>query len=438
MLIRYFITIFVIIVMFIITSFMFNIKLPSIRLRIKWLNIFMILIYAVNMMILILDKQYLLIIPLIIGIGLINFAIKYLSNTKNYILWYTIIFLLLISQIILMRLDFYLAFKQLFFIILGIFLRFILLYTKFIWLNSKNETLSIVILSILICSPFIFGVTKNGANNWVSINNISFQPSEFVKIIYIYLIALYFAKSDLIKPFILTAFVIGTLFIQRDLGSAFLYIGVFLIMIYVLTQNIRWVLIGLGCGSVLGIFSTFLFSHVKSRIIAWLNPWSDVDGMGYQLTQGMFAMGTWGVFGSGLNNGIPTKVPYVTTDYIFVAIVEELGLIVSIAVILSYLILGIVGINISIQQKEYFSKYLTLGCTSIIVIQSFVILAGILQIIPLTGITLPFVSYGGSSLISMFIMISILEIIDNDINEANSIEMFKEMLWKIKILKKFK
>ncbi|ONI43273.1 hypothetical protein AN639_10705 [Candidatus Epulonipiscium fishelsonii] len=427
---------FVMIVMCIIASFMFNVKLPSVKFRIKCLNVFMILIYAVNMMTLVLDKQYFLIFPLIIGVVLINFSIKHLSQTQNYVLWYTIMFLLLISQIILMRLDFYLAFKQLLFIVLGIFLRFILLYTKCIWLNSKNEILFIGILLTLICLPFVFGVTKNGATNWAGINNISFQPSEFVKILYIYLIGLYFTQCNLIKPFLLTAFVIGVLFIQRDLGSAFLYIGVFLIMTYALTQSLQFVLIGVGFGSILAIISTFLFTHVQTRITAWLNPWSDVDGKGYQLTQGMFAMGTWGIFGSGLNKGLPTKVPYVTTDYIFVAIVEELGLIIAIAVILCYLIIGVVGLNISANQQNYLAKYLTLGCTSVIVIQSFIILAGILQVIPLTGITLPFVSYGGSSLTSMFITVSILETIDNNINYTNPIEKFKEMLWKINFLKK--
>lgn len=182
-------------------------------------------------------------------------------------------------------------------------------------------------------------------------------------------------------------------------------------MLFIGTQKFWLPLLGLGGGALASVAGYMLFSHVRVRVEAWLNPWADISGGGYQVVQGLFAMGTWGWFGSGLTRGIPTKIPFVTTDYIFAAIAEEFGNLFAIVVILCYLAIILQGLKIALMQKERFELFVCIGIVALLGFQVFIILGGVLKIIPLTGITVPFVSYGGTSLLVSIGMIGILGIL---------------------------
>ncbi|OOB76811.1 MAG: hypothetical protein BEN19_03910 [Epulopiscium sp. Nuni2H_MBin003] len=270
--------------------------------------------------------------------------------------------------------------------------------------------------------PFFFGERVYGALNWVSIGVISFQPSEITKIFYIIIGAYFLSQTGnvhIIKFMILTIAIFIILMAQRDLGTALLYSCTFMALVYIKTSNILYPIIG-GIVGIIGVaILALIFSHIQLRIDVWLNPFDDIFGSGYQLIQGLFAMGTWGVMGSGLTLGFPDMIPLVTTDFIFAAIVEELGVIVGVCVIFSYLMLGVIAVEISTNTVSLFLKYIVIGYTTFIVVQTFIILAGVMQLIPLTGVTLPFVSYGGSSLLSCIVMIvTVLSIPRIKINEG--------------------
>ncbi len=276
--------------------------------------------------------------------------------------------------------------------------------------------------------PFAFGEPVYGALNWVNVGKISFQPSEIAKILYVIAVAQFLEdykekdRSHMIKVIILTGIILLILVIQNDFGTAALYGATFIVLVYIATCKIRYPLIITCVGALGALMIIPQVSHIQSRINSWLDPWGDITNTGYQVVQGMFAMGTWGIMGSGLTRGQPTKVPFVTTDFIFVAIVEELGVIIGMGVIISYLLIAIWGIMIGLSQRIRFYRYIIMGYTTFIVIQSFIMLGGVLQLIPITGITLPFVSYGGSSILSAICMMGIMIYLSKQtvVNSINS------------------
>ncbi|ONI46435.1 hypothetical protein AN641_00185 [Candidatus Epulonipiscioides gigas] len=323
-----------------------------------------------------------------------------------------ILYLIIISMIMLNRLNIFLARRQIIFLTVAVLagLAIVVLFSFII--NKKLMKFYTPILLILLLLPFILGERIYGALNWVDLEIISFQPSELGKILYVLIGARILTNNEINKPvlkfFILTSIISSIFLVQRDLGAAFLYFGVFLILFYIHTLKLLYLIIGGVLCGVGGLIFTAMFAHVRQRVLNWINPFNDVLGSGYQMVQGLFAMGTWGVLGSGIYLGTPKNVPFVTTDFIFAAIVEELGIIIAFLVILSFFCIGFFGCIIAIKLENDFLKYIALGYTSFIILQSFLILGGILQIIPLTGVTLPFVSYGGSSILSSIIMIFIL------------------------------
>ncbi|OON95565.1 MAG: hypothetical protein ATN31_10780 [Candidatus Epulonipiscioides saccharophilum] len=324
-----------------------------------------------------------------------------------------IVFLIIISMIMLNRLDVYEARQQLMYLTISL-MGAAIVYFLFPMITNKHMIkLYIPGLIILLLLPFLLGKRIYGAYNWVDLKFISFQPSEIGKIAY-GMIAGYLLTEKKIKKqsiwivFFLTSIISIIFVLQKDLGAAFLYMGVFLILYYIHTLKLSHLIIGgLACG-LSGIIFIATFSHVRKRILSWLDPFSDIWGAGYQMAQGLFAMGTWGPLGSGLALGTPRSIPFVTTDFIFTAIVEELGVIIGCLIILSYFCIGMFGAVIATELKNRFLQYIAIVYTSFITLQAFVILAGVLQIIPLTGVTLPFISAGGSSILSSTIMIVIL------------------------------
>ncbi|CAN5529450.1 MAG: FtsW/RodA/SpoVE family cell cycle protein [Rubrobacteraceae bacterium] len=284
----------------------------------------------------------------------------------------------------------------------------------------------------LICLTFTpLGYEVNGARLWVQIGPVNFQPSEFARIALIIFFAGYLAeKRDLLaatsrtiagiqfpnlKYFGPVALVwaasLGLLVFEKDLGSSLLFFAIPLLMLYVATGRIAYVILGSIMFAVGSTVAYFLFSHVQVRVRAWLDPWQDPDGEGFQILQSLFNIADGGLTGTGLGAGFAQTIPEVQTDFIFSAIASELGLLGATAVLLAFLVFVYRGIKISLMATDDSSKLLAYGLTTMFAIQTLVIIAGITKAIPLTGITLPFVSYGGSSIIGNFIIAGILLVI---------------------------
>jgi cell division protein FtsW (lipid II flippase) len=289
--------------------------------------------------------------------------------------------------------------------------------------------LAAVVLIALTFTPL--GYEVNGARLWVSLGPVGFQPSEFARIALVIFYAGYLAdKRDVLaatsrsflgiqipalKYFGPVALVwaasLGLLVFEKDLGSSLLFFAVPLLMIYAATGRIAYVMLG-GLLFALGSFVTyFYFSHVQLRVESWLDPWGDPDGAGFQILQSIFNIADGGLTGTGLGAGFSQTIPEVETDFIFSAIASELGLLGATAVLLAFLAFVYRGIKISLLAEDEASKLLAFGLTAMFALQTLIIVGGVTKAIPLTGITLPFVSYGGSSVVGNFILTALLLVI---------------------------
>ncbi|HEY0582549.1 MAG TPA: FtsW/RodA/SpoVE family cell cycle protein, partial [Chloroflexota bacterium] len=196
--------------------------------------------------------------------------------------------------------------------------------------------------------------------------------------------------------------------LQKDLGPALLFSTVLLTMLYIASGRASYVVLGLGLLILGGALASMLFDHVHTRVVIWLDPWSHRENLGYQLVQALYALGSGGVLGSGLDMGAPRYIPAVHTDFVIAAVGEELGLAGTLAVVSMFVLLVGRGFLIALQARSGFSALLAAGLTSVLGLQALIILAGTLELIPLTGITLPFVSYGGSSVVVNFVIVGLL------------------------------
>ena len=219
------------------------------------------------------------------------------------------------------------------------------------------------------------------------------------------------AKSfkDIVVATALAALHVLILVVSTDLGSALIFFITYLIMLYVASRNVLYLAAGLGSGSLAAVAAYFLFSHVRVRVEVWLNPFADYAGNGYQIAQSLFAIGAGGWFGTGLFQGSPTAIPIVEQDFMFSAVTEELGGIFSICLILVCLSCFIMILNIAMRLSNPFYRLVALGLGTMYAVQVFLTVGGTMKFIPLTGVTLPFVSYGGSSMLSTLIMFAIIQ-----------------------------
>ncbi len=261
----------------------------------------------------------------------------------------------------------------------------------------------------LLVLPLVFGSEINGAKNWVTLFGFGFQPSELVKLSLLVALAWLLSRRKLVLAVILTGACLGLLMLQKDLGTALLYFGMALFMMYASTGSP----LILAAGAVGGVGGAYLgyrmFAHVKRRVAVWLNPWADRQGAGYQIVQGLIAIANGGLWGTGLRLGNPGVIPASYNDYIFTVICHEFGVVFGLAVLVIYLALVLRGIAIARQADNAFHALLSLGCTVMLGLQTFVIVGGNIKLIPLTGVTLPLISYGGTSLVSSMCLVGVMQ-----------------------------
>lgn len=260
---------------------------------------------------------------------------------------------------------------------------------------------------------FVIGVSKYGARNWISVAGIELQPSEFVKIIYVFFIAAMLAKWKDFKHVCVISVAAGVhvviLVLERDLGGALLYFFTYLMVLFVATMKMFYLVAGVGGGSLASVVAYKLFSHVRIRIMAWRDPWSCIANEGYQITQSLFAIGTGGWLGMGLCQGLPENVPVVESDFVISAISEELGGLFAICLILVYVSNYIMFANIAMKMKNEFYKFTAFGLSVLFIFQVLLCIGGATKFIPSTGVTLPLISYGGSSILSTIVIFSIIQ-----------------------------
>lgn len=266
---------------------------------------------------------------------------------------------------------------------------------------------------LALCIVFVGGDVEYGAKLSVKVGGISMQLSEFAKITYVFFVAGMLQKSQSFLRICLTSAVAAAhvllLVLSRDLGAALIFYAAYVLIIYVATEKLRYVAAGVGMGVLASVTAYQLFGHVQVRVAAWLDPWADITGSGWQIAQSLFAVGSGKWLGAGLYQGMPYKIPVPSKDFIFSAIAEEMGAIFAIGMILVCLGTLISFLWTATWMKQVFLKIVAFGLASVYGVQVFLNIGGVLKLLPSTGITLPFVSYGGSSVLSTFIMFGVIQ-----------------------------
>lgn len=359
-------------------------------------------------------------------IGYSHFVVrKFYPDGDKFLLIFSCI-LCIIGIAMIYRINSSEAIKQVIWFVAGIFI-YILAVVLLPDMSklSKYKYVYLGIVAVLMPLGTLFGKVTYGAKNWVYIGGVGFQPSEFAKIaLVIYLAAELkdFVISDkgiahiksLIRPALVVMYSIGFLVLQRDLGSALIFFGVSISIVYASTSKKKYVLTCFGLFSAGCVVAYKLFAHIRKRVAIWRDPWADPNDAGYQIVEGLYSISSGGMFGSGLGQGYPSFVSVNTSDYIFAVICEEFGMIFGIGILILFFLLFYRGIRVAFVTENKFSQLSAVGLSSMIACQVLVIIAGIFALIPLTGITLPFVSYGGSSMLTTFFALGILQKISEE------------------------
>lgn len=322
--------------------------------------------------------------------------------------------LLCIGFIMITRLDYDNAIKQ-FVIVAGsmtvslivpVIIRKLKVLPNWTWFYAGVGVAALLFVAVL-------GQTSYGAKLGFTIAGISVQPSEFVKILFVFFVAGSLSKStsfrDVVKVSVVAALHVLILVASTDLGAALIFFVVYLVMLYVASRQPLYMIAGLGAGSGAAFVAFHLFYHVKTRVVAWQDPFAVYNEGGYQVAQSLFAIATGGWFGMGLYQGMPDQIPVAESDFVFSAISEEMGLIFSLCLILVCVSCYVMFLNIAMQIYDLFYKLVALGLGTCYIFQVFLTIGGVTKFIPSTGVTLPLVSYGGSSILSTLIMFGIIQ-----------------------------
>lgn len=360
-----------------------------------------------------------------------HFLLSYFKPKHDPFILPLIGFLLGWGILLIHRLAVNFLMRQLVWIILGVTvllaaalvplsLRFLRRY-RYTWLISGL---------LLLATTLFFGVNPSGfgAQLWLQIplvRSIYFQPSELLKLLLVVFLASYFADREsllrlksvdgklgplpYLAPLLLMwGFCMALLIWQRDLGAATLFFILFVALLYLASGEILYVVGGLGLLLTAGVFAYYAFDVVALRVDAWLNPWPDADNRAFQIVQSLYAIAAGGVLGQGIGQGFPDYIPVVHSDFAFAAIAEEWGMIGSFTLIACFAMLTYRGLRIAMAIRRPFERYLAAGIALLIGAQTLMIMAGVTKLLPLTGVTLPFVSYGGSSLLISCLMVGLL------------------------------
>jgi cell division protein FtsW (lipid II flippase) len=295
---------------------------------------------------------------------------------------------------------------------------------------------------VLLVLPFVPGIGRsiNGARIWVQLGPINFQPGEVTKLV----LALFFAaylvdKRELLRtgtrrigpihlpdpkylgPVLLAWGVsLVVMVAQTDLGTSLLFFALFLVMLWVATERPSWLVVGAVLFAAGAFVAWTQFDHVQQRVDIWLDPWADADDTGYQIVQAAFAMSFGGLAGTGLGQGGDFHIPFAESDFIFAVVAEQLGLFGATIVLVSFLMLVARGLRIAMRTDQPFEKLLAVGLSTLIGFQAFIIIAGVTRLLPLTGITLPFMSYGGSSLVVNYVLLALLLRVSDETERRNA------------------
>lgn len=388
---------------------------------------------------------YLLILLDILGFGLLYISKSYNMNVVYtgiavlvlFLVMYTVLvicrmgdkfimlmafMLMSIGVLLLCRINLDYGFRQIIWILVGgaaFFVAYFIYYNIKIW--NRFWYIYFAIGVGLFLFTLVLGTTINGSKNWVSFGPITFQPSEITKIMYIMCLACYYSGAWS-KPVLgklspkwitlaITYIFVGFLVLQRDWGTILVLFSIYLFMVYVYEKDKKLLFLNIGALGIIGILGYKFLYHIQVRISTWLDPWSDIASKGYQITQSLFAIASGGYFGRGLGNGSPYYIPEVHSDFIFAAICEEMGVFGGVAVILLFFLIAYRCFKISIMAGDPYDKAVSFGVTVMFAIQTFIIIGGVTKMIPLTGITLPFVSYGGTSIVISFASLGIVQAI---------------------------
>jgi cell division protein FtsW (lipid II flippase) len=300
------------------------------------------------------------------------------------------------------------------------------------WLRDYRYTWALVGI-VLLAAVFVLGDEVNGARLSIRLGPVSGQPSELLKVILVVFLAAYLADNRpllaraslhigplalpplpyLLPMLAMWGIAVGLIIVQRDLGAAFLLFSVFLALLYVATRRASYVVLGIAMALAAGVVLYQTVGHVHARIDVWLDPWADPSGAGYQVVRALYAFARGGVIGTGLGAGLPQvgsapAIPLMHSDFVFAALGEELGLLGVVAIAGCYLVVAERGLRVAARAPDEFQSLLATGLTLVVVIQAGLIMAANLRLVPLTGVTLPFVSYGGSSVITNGLVVGLL------------------------------
>lgn len=343
---------------------------------------------------------------------------KFFSDGDKYIFIFSSI-LSVIGMVMLYRINMANSIKQIIWFAIGV-TGFILIVVLLPDLKSfsKYKYFYLVGTIVFMGLATLVGTEINGSKNWIVIAGYSFQPSEFGKLFFVAYLASelkdYKNFKDLIVPAFIVMICLGFMVLQKDLGSALIFFAISITMLYIATSKFRYVATCIGLFAAGAAISYKLFDHVRVRVEIWSNPWPYANGKSYQVVQSMFSIASGGLTGSGLGLGHPEYVPVNTTDFIFAALCEELGILIGFAIIILYFLLFYRCMRAAVYGEDEFSKLLVVGYSAMIAAQVLVIVGGVMNAIPLTGITLPLVSYGGSSMLITFFSLGIIQKISEE------------------------